>query len=218
MANTTNGCFAATAASYLRASGFTNEVRGGDSAEIERQCDCIVKWANAEHAMLTPACYTGLKKFAKATAEHEVYHRDSDNRALKITHSGCFGVTPEPKGIQKAATPAFYLHRIQMMNEVFRSDIRLEGLLMRQSFLIGATGDKPSFVISQPWLLAADTRFPYPNDLEIADFMEKIGFKSTPGSYFGWSKGNITVIDARIDNFIKTAEGVVPIDLVICRN
>jgi hypothetical protein len=168
--------------------------------------------------MLTAACYAGLKKFGKTTAEHEVYHRASDNRALKITHAGCFGVTPDPKGDQKAATPAFYLHRIQLMNEVFRSDIRLEGLLMRQSLLIGAKGDQPSFVISQPWWTASDQRSPYPSEMEVADFMEKAGFKVAPKSYYGWSKGNIAVIDARIDNFIKTAEGVVPIDLVICRS
>jgi hypothetical protein len=38
-------------------------------------------------------------------------------------------------------------------------------------------------------------------------------------SYFGWVKKDeeITVIDAREDNFIKTIEGVVPIDLVISK-
>jgi len=48
--------------------------------------------------------------------------------------------------------------------------------------------------------------------------MEKAGFKATPKSYYGWSKENVIIIDARIDNFIKTTEGVVPIDLVICKS
>ena len=211
MANTTNGCLTASAVAYLRAGGYTNVGIDCDTQEIGRQSDCIVKWAESDKAMLTMECCAGLKKYGYATAEHEVYHRVSDNRALKITYAGCFGVTPEPKGVQKAATPTFYLRRIQLMNEVFRSDIRLEGLIMRKSLLIGAIGDQPSFVISQPWWTG-----PHPNEQEVLDFMEKMGFKSTPKSYYGWSKEKITIIDARVDNFIKTYEGVVPIDLVIC--
>lgn len=47
--------------------------------------------------------------------------------------------------------------------------------------------------------------------------MEAMGFTEKPGSYFGWFKKDekITVVDARRDNFIKTGDGVIPIDLVI---
>ena len=168
--------------------------------------------------MLAQSCVAGLKKFGTTTAEHEVYHRPSDNRALKITYPGTFGVTPEPKGVQKAATPAFYLQRLELMNEVFRSDFRLEGVLMGKSLLLGAKEEQPSFVVSQPWMSAADGKNPYPTAMEIAEFMGKAGFTAKANSYYGWEKGNLTIIDARPDNFIKTSEGVVPIDLVICKN
>jgi hypothetical protein len=47
--------------------------------------------------------------------------------------------------------------------------------------------------------------------------MESLGFEALKDSYFGWFKaqGKIKVIDARPDNFIKTENGVIPIDLVI---
>jgi hypothetical protein len=48
--------------------------------------------------------------------------------------------------------------------------------------------------------------------------MRDAGFREKPKSYFGWSTDDITVIDARVDNFIKTVEDVVPLDLVICEN
>jgi hypothetical protein len=36
-------------------------------------------------------------------------------------------------------------------------------------------------------------------------------------SYFGWyrEEDGITILDARPDNFIKSSQGVIPIDLVI---
>jgi hypothetical protein len=104
------------------------------------------------------------------------------------------------------------------MNDYFRSNIRLEGVLMRPSLLIGVDGHQPSFVISQPWYTAANVQSPYPSESEVAAFMRDAGFREKPKSYFGWSTDDITVIDARVDNFIKTVEDVVPIDLVICEN
>ena len=47
--------------------------------------------------------------------------------------------------------------------------------------------------------------------------MESLGFAVLSRSYYGWQRkqDGITILDARADNFIKSAEGVVPIDLVI---
>ncbi len=47
--------------------------------------------------------------------------------------------------------------------------------------------------------------------------MEAVGFTEKPGSYYGWFKKDerITAVDARPDNFIKTEDGVIPIDLVL---
>lgn len=89
---------------------------------------------------------------------------------------------------------------------------------MRKSLLITANGHQPSFVISQPWWTAMDQKSPHPSDNEIDDFMQNVGFTKQQKSYFGWIKEDIVIIDARVDNFIKTIEGVVPVDLVICRS
>ena len=63
-----------------------------------------------------------------------------------------------------------------------------------------------------------DQKSPHPSDNEIDDFMQNVGFTKQQKSYFGWIKEDIVIIDARVDNFIKTIEGVVPVDLVICRS
>jgi hypothetical protein len=47
--------------------------------------------------------------------------------------------------------------------------------------------------------------------------MTSLGFVVISRSYFGWQRqqDKVTILDARADNFIKSAEGVVPIDLVV---
>jgi len=47
--------------------------------------------------------------------------------------------------------------------------------------------------------------------------MKSLGFAMLSRSYFGWQRpeDQVTILDARADNFIKSAEGVVPIDLVV---
>jgi hypothetical protein len=151
------------------------------------------------------------------TAEHEVFYRASDNRAVKRTHAGTFGVTNEPKGKQHHATPLFYLRRLELMNRIFNADLRLEGIVLGKSLIIGAQGEKPCMVISQPWYRAADPTNPHPSETEITTFMESLGFSLQKESYFGWhnKEKGIMVLDARRDNFINSFEGVVPIDLVV---
>jgi hypothetical protein len=119
--------------------------------------------------------------------------------------------------VQRAATPLFYLRRLELMNRVFRSDLRLEGIVLRRSLLIGAQGEQPSVVVSQPWIRAADPNHPHPSPEEISEFMTSLGFSPVMTSYYGWHRkeDDITIVDARLDNFIKSREGVVPIDLVI---
>jgi len=103
------------------------------------------------------------------------------------------------------------------MNRVFRADLRLEGLMLAKSLILGVTGDQPSVAISQPWIRSESPESPHPNDGEIAQFMESLGFAQLSRSYYGWrrQKDAITILDARPDNFILSPQGVVPIDLVI---
>lgn len=220
MASKTNGDLAADAAAHLGRSGHAVEGFGGSSEEIDRQASCLVEWAVKANAVLTEAHTANLKKHGGTTAEHEVFHRVADNRAVKRTYPGTFGVTPEPKGVQKAATPAFYLRRLELMNQVFKSDFRLEGISFGKSLLLGAKGNQPSMVVSQPWIRSADATNPHPSRSEIKEFMESLEFIAKEDSYYGWwrKEDGIIIIDARPDNFIKTIDGVVPIDLVISQN
>lgn len=217
VAGTPHGITAADAAAYLERSGAAVEGLSGISEEIDRQAACLIRWAKAK-GLILPASYTsGLLRHQSTTAEHEVFYRASDNRAVKCTYAGTFGVTPDPKGAQRAATPLFYLSRIELMNLVFRSDLRFEGVMLGKSLLIGARGEQASIVVSQPWIPQGEPGRPHPSTEEVDEFMCSLGFQVLRRSYFGWKreKDAIVVLDARPDNFIKSAEGVVPIDLVI---
>jgi hypothetical protein len=218
MANTTDGSLADEAAAYIERNSDAVQIVDGSSTEIDRQSGLLAAWASANQALLSWAYFEALDKIGDYTAEHVVYYRESDNRAVKLTHPGTFGVTPGPKGEQHGATPLFYLRRLLLMNRIFDSMILFEGVFFAKSILIGKTdGVYPCIVVSQPWHHPDAVENPHPSISEIEEFMDAVGFIRKPGSYFGWLKndGKILVLDARRDNFIKTADGVIPIDLVI---
>jgi hypothetical protein len=102
------------------------------------------------------------------------------------------------------------LIRLELTNRVFGSDLRLEGV---------TRGEKTSIVISQPWAHPFDLKSPTPSPAEIWEFMMSLGFEPIPDAPFDWLRKSegVRVSDARPDNFIKTDEGVVPIDIVISK-
>ena len=220
MASTTDGGLAEEAAAHIGRNTDAVQCVDGSSKEIDRQSGLLVGWALKNRVLLSWAYFTALHKIGDSTAEHVVYYRESDNRAVKHTHAGTFGITPGPDGQQHAATPLFYLRRLLLMNHVFDSMLLFDGVFYTQSILIGKTdGFYPCVVVSQPWHHPESVTNPHPSISEIEEFMQATGFIRKPGSYFGWFKNdeNISVVDARRDNFIKTAEGVIPIDLVISK-
>lgn len=217
MAGKAHGNLAAAAATHLERSGYTLQSLGGDPQEIERQAACLIAWAHAGGLVLSIEYTAHLFRHNSSTAEHQVFYRQSDNRAVKLTHPGTFGATPDPKGSQRAATPLFYFHRLLLMNRVFGAGLRLEGILLAKSLIIGVQGEQPSIAVSQPWIRPADPLRPHPTNTQITQFMEALGFAQVTRSYYGWHRKEdaITILDARPDNFILSPEGVVPIDLVI---
>jgi hypothetical protein len=217
MASTTHASLAEDAAAYLGRSSDSLQGFGSDPKEIDRQSACLIEWASKNNAVLSDSYTSGLERQEGTTAEHEVFYRSDDNRAVKRTYAGTFGVTCAKKGEQGHATPLFYFRRLQLMNREFNSDLRFEGIILTKSLILFATGEHPCMVISQPWHRPADPHDPHPSPDEIIEFMELLGFAEVKGSYFGWFKnqGKIKVIDARPDNFIKAETGVIPIDLVI---
>jgi len=217
MARKAHGNLAADASAHLARSA--NPVNGfsGNTQEINRQADCLIEWARAKNVILSDDYTSGMERHSGFTAEHEVFYREADNRVVKRTYYGTFGITDAPKGQQHHATPMFYLRRLELMNQVLGADLRLEGICFGESFLLGQQGKKPSIVISQPWIRAIDPQRPHPTIAEIEQFMESLDFTQLKGAFYGWYReaDKITIVDAKPDNFIMSSDGVVPIDIVI---
>ena len=105
VASQAHGDLAADATAYLERSGYTLEGIGRDPQEIERQAASLINWAREKNLLLTENYTVHLFRHNSTTAEHQVFYREADSRAVKLTHPGTFGVTPDPKGAQRAATP-----------------------------------------------------------------------------------------------------------------
>jgi len=105
------------------------------------------------------------------------------------------------------------------MNAVFGSEVDMIGIIMEKSMVLFEP-ECPRIVIVQPWIKPKIADSPSPSRTEIKDFMTSLGFEEIPRSYFGWMRhaDKVFVYDARPDNFILCAKGIVPIDLVVSKN
>lgn len=116
---------------------------------------------------------------------------------------------------RRNASPSEYLKRMALHVQVFGSDIRLEGVTKSEkpSMLIGHPPGQPSIVISQRWYEKNGAI----TSEDIHNLMVGEGFRAAAASYFGWYRPSdgIVIVDAKPDNFIKTLEGIVPLDLQI---
>ena len=180
----------------------------------------VAEWALAEGRLIHDRDLDVIALLSNSTSEHEVRYPSPVGRVVKKTWPGFYGQIPVWRGgrvEREPATPSQYLDRQALQNEVFGSDLRLEGVNIseRPSMIIGERGGQPSFVVSQRFIESADARFPKPSEAQITAFLEAHGFDPLPRSYFGWLRraDGVVLLDARADNFILSAEGVVPIDL-----
>ena len=195
----------------------------GDAADSQRsgiEQHRAEEWARAKGCLIDDREIDSLPLISNSTSEHEVWYRDLDRRVVKRTWPGFFGQVPIWKAgrlDRGSATPAQYLRRQRLQNEVFNSDIVLEGVNVsaKPSMIIGEPAGQPSFVISQPFIETPEENFPAPTEAQIEALLTAHGFESVPGSYFGWQRvsDGVVILDARRDNFILSAEGVIPIDL-----
>lgn len=215
MAETTHESLAKDASAFLAKSSSTAQSLSGSPKEIRRQSDALVEWARLSSVLLEEDYIAGLEKFQARSAEHEVFYRPSDHRAVKRTHPGSYGFAVASNGKHRAATPMLYLERLLMTNFVFDTDLRLEGVLLDKLAAYDDGFNKPSIVISQEWIDAQDEYSPYPSEQEIRDFMEGLGFCLLPDCLTKWKKDRVIVSDTREHNFIKSAVGLIPIDLMI---
>lgn len=204
-------------------------VRGSQSADRGGNADDILR---SEQQQVERLCFEGrftrildgefedLLLLSNNTSEHEVRRRESDGRVVKRTWAGNYGQIPFVQDVRlqrRMATPSEYLERQALQNIVFESGIWLEGVNIssRPSMILGEPSGRPSFVISQEFVEAANPQQPSPTEEQIAEFLRKYHFKWIPGTYFGWYRREdaVAIVDAKRDNFILSHEGVIPIDL-----
>lgn len=180
------------------------------------------KWVEEEGCLIPPPAWESLRLVSNHTLEHEVRFREEDQRAVKRTWPGSFGFIPVWNGSiweKGAATAGEYLHRLHLQNLIFNDEIRLEGGMVVSGgpFIIGKPTGGFAFVISQPWLEAADNKQQYPSEGAIDEFLRGIGFEPLLRAFYGWRSFDQTLIilDAKPDNFIATPAGIFPIDLLL---
>ena len=214
------------AAAFRAAARFIRGGQGADGRDAqgperrEREQARIAEWALAQGRLIHDRDLDAVPILSNSTSEHEVRYPTPGGRVLKKTWPGFYGQIPvwrDGRVERDGALPSEYLDRQALQNEVFGSDLRLEGVNVsaRPAMIIGERGGQPSFVVSQRFIQAADLRFPKPTATAIAAFFAAHGFEPLPRSYFGWLRAadGVVVLDARGDNFVLAAEGVIPIDL-----
>jgi hypothetical protein len=220
MATRETESLAADAASYLGKSENTVDSRSGSPTEIRRQSIELVHWARERKVILPDNHAAQLDKFPEPSTEHEVFFRPSDNRFVKCTRPGCFGKIKDTlNGRPRDATPLSYLRRIELMNIVFEDDLVFEGVSFAVPRFESKEGKLPYLVISQGLVDMADRESPYPSREEVSEFMETLGFSMLANFTYQWyrERDQIVVADAKPPNFIKSPQGIVPIDLLISR-
>jgi hypothetical protein len=190
----------------------------GERAPFRSQIAHVAQWAKENGKLIDPEVFQSLEVVSNSTSEHEVRYRPSDLRAVKRTWAGFYGQVPVlvRGAIERSnATPIEYLERMALQIAVFASDISFEGVSIstQPSMIIGEPAEQPSFVISQGWLDKSGDATPE----IIEQFMQHEGFVAMPNTYFGWFRpaDGVAVVDAKPDNFIMTAGGLVALDLQI---
>jgi hypothetical protein len=208
MATTTHGSLAAAAASHLARGGNIIPISRGGAAEIRSQSQQLLDWATTQGCVIDYIPPSDARR--SGGAEHDVFFHKDHGRVFKRTKPNTFGSIKTEIGIRKTATPYFYLKRLEWTNEVFGSDLKLEGVINKNGI---------SVLISQPWAYPADPKNPLPADEEIFDFMKDMEFEAVRSSYHEWFRGSDSfhACDARPDNFIKSKQGVIPIDLIVSK-
>ena len=210
----------AEAARFIRGDEGADRRDAGDSEQLRAEQERTKEWVGTKGCLIKEAALEVLGIISNSTSEHEVRGRPADQRVVKKTWPGFYGQVPVWRAgrIERAAAlPSQYLERQLLQNVIFKSDIVLEGVVVSEkpSMILGEPTGQPCFVISQPFIEALHHGAPGPNESQITTFLTAHGFESVPGSYFGWQRvrDGVVILDARRDNFILSAEGVIPIDL-----
>lgn len=141
--------------------------------------------------------------------EHVLYKHGND--LYKVTKLDSYGkvLKYEPRahdGLNMVyASPSEYLASLALRNSNFGDAVELVGSRRKRVMEI---------VTKVPFHDAKDIQNPHPkDDGAVRAYMGKLGYKEVgPGAYYR-ADDNILVGDAKLDNFIDTPKGLVPVDL-----
>jgi hypothetical protein len=173
------------------------------SRRVEAEQRRLIQWAQ-ENGKLGPGRRLP-PEFARG-GEHQVFFQKKTQRYLKATlpdRQKGYGIALG--SIDRGATPAEYLDRLDLQNRIFNDDIRLERIVVKEG--------KPIILTSQPFIKGAP-----PIQAALDELMTSKGYeKLADGAYYDEGAA-LLVFDLFPRNAIQTADGhIYPIDPVIQR-
>ena len=173
------------------------------TSRIEAEQQRLIRWAKENGKLgaggrLPPEFSRG--------GEHQVYFHEKKQRYLKATlleRQLGYGIALGSNS--RGATPSEYLDRLDLQNQIFNDDIRLERVVLKNG--------KPIIVTSQPAIKGVA-----PTQAALNELMAGKGFERlADGAYYDEGVG-LLIFDLFPRNAIQAANGVIfPIDPVIQR-
>ncbi|HEY3761344.1 MAG TPA: hypothetical protein VGN23_06315 [Verrucomicrobiae bacterium] len=141
-----------SAARYARGGGSPAPDHDSDHAtrtkRVEIEQRRLIQWAE-ENKKLGRSHRLPLE-FGRG-GEHQVYFQKSAKRHLKLTlleRQLGYGIAPGSH--IRGATPSEYLDRLDLQNQIFNDDIRLERIILKKN--------KPMILTSQPFIKSVQLR------------------------------------------------------------
>jgi len=143
--------------------------------------------------------------FLAEGSEHLVYFDGADGEVLKVTKVGLFGAYYElidGRVNEFKSTPAEYLIRLGLLETLFGFSQEPLGVTEQGQII-----SRQKFIVGDP-----------PSQQAVDSFLEITGLSPVKRNCWLWKgvkRDGIEpwVGDARADNFVDTAEGIIPIDL-----
>lgn len=184
------------------------EIPGGSEDEIideliKRERMWVVDWVEScEHTGERVETLVRLDE----GSEHIVYLQPGGKAVVKLTKPGLYGdayYLVDGRVHQRCCTPGDYLIRLAMLDLTFAFAPNPVGVTKA-----GQIVTLQRFVEGVP-----------PSQEEAEEFLSRVGFEPVKQSCWLWKKADPNneveywIGDAREDNFVKTARGIVPIDL-----
>ena len=196
-----------SAADFTRGGGPPAPDHDADNARrtsrVEAEQQRLVRWAQENGKLGSSGRVPPV--FARG-GEHQVYFQRHTRRYLKTTlpdRQKGYGIALG--SLTRGATPAEYLDRLDLQNQIFHDDIRLERIV--------ANSGKPIIITSQPAIKGSS-----PIQAALDELMTGKGYeKLADGAYYDEPSG-LLIFDLFPRNAILAADGLIyPIDPVIQR-